>query len=193
MPAHVADVQIRQRRHSRRGTTALYTVAFNGRDDTRVEQLYVGYEFPQDALDAEYRSALSEATVAPALGRAVTLIPEANLVLVAFPNDRRMRALGEEALLACVGRLATVLADRERREPAWRVKEANFNILRYVPGQRSLFAVAETSRPTEACSSRSRSSQSNTGNGKWRGTSTTTWWHSTNICRAPAECGCRGR
>ncbi len=139
MPAHVADVQIRQRRHSRRGTTALYTVAFNGRDDTRIEQLYVGYEFPQDALDAEYRSVLSEATVAPALGRAVTLIPEANLLLVAFPNDRRMRALGEEALLACVGRLATVLADRERREPAWRVKEANFNILRYVPGQRLTF------------------------------------------------------
>jgi aminoglycoside phosphotransferase (APT) family kinase protein len=135
-PAHVADVQIRQRRQSRRGTTALYTVVFSAHNDTRVEQLYIGYEFPQHVLDAEYQSAVSEATVAPALGRAVTLIPGANLLLVAFPNDRRMRALGEEALRTCVDRLATVLVNRGRRGPAWRVKETNFNILRYVPGQR---------------------------------------------------------
>jgi aminoglycoside phosphotransferase (APT) family kinase protein len=136
LPARVVDVQIRQRRQSRRGTTALYTVVFNGRNDTSVEQLYIGYEFRQDALAAEYQSALSEATVAPAIGRAVTMIPEANLLLVAFPNDRRMRTLGEEALRAWVGRLATVLANRGRRGPTWRVKEANFNILRYAPGQR---------------------------------------------------------
>ena len=135
-PAHVAYVEIRQPRQSRRGTTALYTVVFNGCGDRHVEQLYVGYEFPGDALDAEYQAALAEATVAPALGRTVTRIPEANLLLVAFPNDRRMRALGEEALRSCLSRVASVVANRGRRGPAWQVKEASFNILRYVPGQR---------------------------------------------------------
>jgi aminoglycoside phosphotransferase (APT) family kinase protein len=133
---HVADVEIRQRRQSRRGTTALYTVVFNGCGNKQVEQLYIGYEFPADALEAEYQAALSEATVAPALGRTVTKIPEASLLLVAFPNDRRMRALGEEALRACLSRVAGVVANRGRRGPAWHVKEASFNILRYVPGQR---------------------------------------------------------
>jgi len=135
-PAHVVAVQVRQRRQSRSGTTALYTVVFDGRNDTRVEQLYVGYECPPDVLDAEYQSAVSEVRVAPALGRAVTLIREANLVLVAFPNDRRMRVLDEETLRASVDRLATVLANRGPRRRAWRVNEAHFDILRYVPGQR---------------------------------------------------------
>ena len=136
-PAHVAEVHVWQRRQSWGGTTALYTVAFTGCDDTSVEQLYIGYEFPPAVLDAEYRSAVSNATIAPALGRAVTLIPEAHLLLVAFPNDRRMRALDEESLRAAVDRLATVLANnRGHRGPAWRVKEANVDILRYVPGQR---------------------------------------------------------
>jgi aminoglycoside phosphotransferase (APT) family kinase protein len=135
VPGHVVDVQIRQRRQSRRGTTALYTVVFSGCDDRCVEQLYVGYEFPGDVLDAEYQAALSEATVVPAIGRAVTRIPFAELLLVAYPNDRRMRVLGEAALRAWVSRLATVLANGGR-DPAWRIKEASFKILRYAPGQR---------------------------------------------------------
>jgi aminoglycoside phosphotransferase (APT) family kinase protein len=135
-PGHVAAVEIRQQRQSRRGTTALYTVVFNGCEGRRVDQLYIGYECPGDALDAAYHAAISEASIAPAVGRTILKIPEANLLLVAFPNDRRMRVLGEEALRAWLDRAASVIGNRGRRGPAWHVKASSFNVLRYVPGQR---------------------------------------------------------
>jgi aminoglycoside phosphotransferase (APT) family kinase protein len=137
IPCRLANVQVRRRRRSHRGTTTVYTVVFDRSAHQPVEQLYIGYEIPPDALDAEYAAALSEIAAAPALGRAVVRVPEANLLLLAFPNDRRMRVPGDEALRACVGRIATRLASPDRRQrPVWHVKEASFDVLRYVPGQR---------------------------------------------------------
>jgi aminoglycoside phosphotransferase (APT) family kinase protein len=137
IPCRLASIEVRRRRKSHRGTTTLYNLAFDRSANESVEQLYIGYEIPPDALDAEYRSAISEITLAPVLGRAVVRVPEANLLLLAYPNDRRMRVPGDDALRACIGRVATGLANRgHRRKSLCRVKEASFNVLRYVPGQR---------------------------------------------------------
>jgi aminoglycoside phosphotransferase (APT) family kinase protein len=137
IPCRLASIDVRRRRKSDRGTTTVYALEFHGRDNRTVEQLYVGYEVAPDALDAEYTSALSEATIAPALGRTVVRVPEANLLLLAYPNDRRMRLSGDDALRACIARVATPLANPgRRRRPVCRVKEASFRVLRYVPGQR---------------------------------------------------------
>jgi hypothetical protein len=130
-------IRVRRRRKSHRGTTTLYALEFEKSPAERIEQLYIGYEIPSEALDREYTAALSEAIEAPALGRAVVRVPEANLLLVAFPNDRRMHVPGDAALRACLARVAARLANGTRaRKRAWRVKEASFKILRYVPGQR---------------------------------------------------------
>ncbi len=137
IPGCLAAIQVRRRRKSHRGTTTLYTVIFGTPSGETIEQLYIAYEIPRDALDAEYRSALSEALVAPALGRAVVQIPDANLLLLAYPNDRRMHVPGDEALRACISRIATgAVNGGARRQSVCRVKEATFSVLRYVPGQR---------------------------------------------------------
>jgi aminoglycoside phosphotransferase (APT) family kinase protein len=137
IPCRLASIDVRRRRKSRRGTTTVYALGFQGGDDQTVEQLYVGYEVPLEALDAQYTSALSEATIAPPFGRAVVQVPEANLLLLAFPNDRQMRVPGDDGLRACMARVATRLANRgRRRRQVCRVKEASFHVLRYVPGQR---------------------------------------------------------
>jgi aminoglycoside phosphotransferase (APT) family kinase protein len=137
IPCRLAGIQVRRRRKSHRGTTTLYTLGFDRSASEPVEQLYIGYEIPPDALDAEYRSALSEITGEPAIGRAVVRVPEANLLLLAYPNDRRMRVTGDDAVRACIGRVATARANRGRRRKSMcRVKEASFSVLRYVPGQR---------------------------------------------------------
>jgi aminoglycoside phosphotransferase (APT) family kinase protein len=137
IPCPITHVRARQHKYSRRGTTTLYDVVFATPGGRAIEQLYIGYELKPEMLDAEYTSALSEATRPPALGRTVVRIPEANLLLVAFPNDRRMRVTDENALRACLGRVASVLANRGQRwRHVWQVKEASFSVLRYAAGQR---------------------------------------------------------
>jgi len=134
MPAPIVEVRIGKRRQSKRGMTALYTVVFNGSPNRLVEQVYIGYEFQPGALDAEYASARAEATVVPALGQAVVRVPEANLLLVAFPNDRQMRVPDEAALRACVARIGPGRT-MEGSQPC-RLADSAFSVLRYVPGQR---------------------------------------------------------
>jgi aminoglycoside phosphotransferase (APT) family kinase protein len=137
IPCPIAEVRVHHHKYSRRGTTALYDVVFDASGDRAVEQLYIGYELEPAALDAAYAAAVSEATRPPALGRTVVRIPEANLLLVAFPNDRRMHVADEKALHACLGRVALVMANRgQRRGHVWQVKDASFSVLRYAAGQR---------------------------------------------------------
>jgi aminoglycoside phosphotransferase (APT) family kinase protein len=137
IPCPITEVRVHQHKYSRRGTTALYDVVFDTSGDRAVEQLYIGYQLQPDALDAGYAAAVSEATRPPALGRTVVRIPEANLLLVAFPNDMRMHVADEKELRACLGRVAMVLANRgQRRRHVWQVKDASFSVLRYAAGQR---------------------------------------------------------
>jgi aminoglycoside phosphotransferase (APT) family kinase protein len=126
-----------QRRESSKGVIkSLYRVTLQGCDNKLLEQTYVGSEFPADALRAEYESWLSKATIVPALGRAVILIPELNLVLLAFPNNRQMRALSNVDLAAWLAEHATVLAGQGRRGPRWRLREVEMQLMQYHPGQR---------------------------------------------------------
>jgi aminoglycoside phosphotransferase (APT) family kinase protein len=153
IPCPITQVQAHQHKYSRRGTTTLYNVVFDTPGDRAIEQLYIGYGMEPAVLDAEYSAAVSEATRPPVLGRAVVRIPEASLLLVAFPNDRRMRVPDENALRACLGRVATLLADREpRTRHVCQVKEASFSVLRYAAGQRLTLrccGIFETDRGVE--------------------------------------------
>ena len=131
----VVDVRIKQRRQSGKGTTALCGVNLSGSDGRPVEQLYLLHQIPAALWSDEARSVVAEAMIVPALGRAVTLIPEANVLLVAFPNDRQMRLVTEESLRTWLRRRATTFANQGRRGPRWQLKESTCEILRYAPGQ----------------------------------------------------------
>jgi len=132
----VGDVRIRQKRQSRNGTTALCTVDLSGSDGKPIEQLYLLHQVPAEILNAEAQLVTAEATIVPPLGRAVTVVPEANLLLVAFPNDRHMRLVNDTSLRQWLRQRATSLANDGRRGPRWELREASFEVLRYAPGQR---------------------------------------------------------
>jgi Ser/Thr protein kinase RdoA (MazF antagonist) len=137
LPGRVVDVRMVQRRVSPKGgIKSLYRVTLQGCDNKLLEQTYVGSELPADTLRAEYESWQSKATIMPALGRAVILIPEVNLVLVAFPNNRQMHVLSEADLAAWLAEHARVLASRDGRGPRWQLREAEMQLMQYHPGQR---------------------------------------------------------
>jgi len=132
----VIDVRMLQKRQSRNGTTAFCAVDLSGSDGRTVEQLYLLHQVPADSFQAETESSVADAAIVPALGRAVTAIPDANVLLVAFPNDPKMRLVTEESLRAWLSRQATTLANHGRHGPRWQLAESSFQVLRYAPGQR---------------------------------------------------------
>ena len=136
-PGHVVGVRRIHRRRSLKGDIkSLYRVTLRGCDDRSLEQTYVGCELPPDALRTEYESWLSRATIAPALGRTVLVIPEANLLLVAFPNNRQMRVFTSEDLVRWLADHATVLNKGRRRGPRWQVGDVETQLMQYHPGHR---------------------------------------------------------
>ena len=132
----VVDVRIRQKRQSRNGTTALCAIGLSGADGEPIEQLYLLHEVSPESLMSEAQMLSAEATITPRLGRAVTVVPEANLLLVAFPNDRQMRLVTDAALRKWLSVRATSLANQGGRGPRWQLKESTCEVLRYAPGQR---------------------------------------------------------
>jgi aminoglycoside phosphotransferase (APT) family kinase protein len=135
-PGRVVDVRIRQRRQSEKGTTLFCAVDLRGSDGAVVEQLYLLRQVPADLLQAEAASVAARATVMPALGRAVTVIPEAGTLLVAFPNDPHMRLVTDGWLREWLDGHASELVQRGQEGPRWRLGESTVEVLRYAPGQR---------------------------------------------------------
>ena len=132
----VVDVRIRQKRQSRNGTTALCAIGLSSSDGKPVQQLYLLHQLDPDSLTSEAKLMSAEATIVPPLGRAVTVVPEANILLVAFPNDRQMRLVTEGSLRHWLNVRATTLANQGGRGPRWQLKESTCEVLRYAPGQR---------------------------------------------------------
>ncbi len=132
----VVDVRIKQKRQSRNGTTSLCAVGLNSSDGQPVEQLYLLHQVSAGTLKAEAQLVQAEATIVPPLGRAVTIVPEANILLVAFPNDRQMRLVTDAALRRWLNARATSLANQGGRGPRWMLQDSSFEVLRYAPGQR---------------------------------------------------------
>jgi aminoglycoside phosphotransferase (APT) family kinase protein len=123
------------------------------------EQLYTGYLLPDDGLAAAYACMQHRDVVQPPLGRAVACIPEANLILLAFPNDRNMslfstadlrswfsqpRLLVNAAGLACqpdpLGHETTStlreVQSSVRDETSHRLHNTRIEVLRYIPTKR---------------------------------------------------------
>jgi hypothetical protein len=132
----VVDVRIRQKRQSRNGTTALCAVGLASADGRPVQQLYLLHQLDADSLKSEAQMLTAEATIIPPLGRAVTVVPEANMLLVAFPNDRQMRLVTDSSIRQWLSTRATSLANQGGRGPRWQLKESTCEVLRYAPGQR---------------------------------------------------------
>jgi aminoglycoside phosphotransferase (APT) family kinase protein len=135
-PGTVARVQIRLSRQTDDAVTALYHVGLERPDGGAIEQMYTGYHVPAERLDATAQSLAKKATRLPAVGRPLVVIPEGSLVLLAFPNDRRLSLLGSEELTAWLSERVKVLVNGSANGTTWRVADAGVTVLRYVPEKR---------------------------------------------------------
>ena len=121
---------------SEKRTTILYQLELRDATGTKRQQTYVGYLVAGERLDKEYKSASKKAKIEPAIGRAVVLIPEANLVLLACPNDRKLASLSEESLRAWLESSLHRIAGRALSRRQWHMQEMTIETLRHVPDKR---------------------------------------------------------
>jgi len=121
---------------SSKRTTVHYQISFNDAEGQPRQQMYVGFLVADDRLEDEYKSALKKAKIHPAFGRAAALVPEAKLILLAYPNDRKMSLLSEAQLQAWLGENLRNVAGGALGDENWRVQTAKVEMLRYVPEKR---------------------------------------------------------
>lgn len=131
----IAEVLVQQVRETKKGVTMLYSVTLNGVAAPR-EQLYVGYLVRMQDLADEFKSVAKKAKLQPPAGRSVVLLPEAGLILAAFPNDRKLALLSREYLLEWLPEHLQEISLGELSRADWRVQDITLEPLRYVPERR---------------------------------------------------------
>lgn len=138
-PEEILALQVLQVWWDEKRTVILYRFCFRSHEGREREHLYVGYLVAADRLAEEYKSALKRAKLQPAAGRAATVVPEANLILLAFPNDRKLRLFSERELrhwLKVKWRAQRRALPKRAAWKKWKIRSAHSEVLRYVPDKR---------------------------------------------------------
>ncbi len=130
-PATINGIAVTQVRETKKGVTLLYEVALNG-----APQMYVGHLAPPERFAEEYASVLKKAKVQPQHGRAVAVVPEVDLILSAFPNDRKLKLISEDYLRAWLAQHLHEVVEEASRARNWQVHALALEVLRYVPERR---------------------------------------------------------
>jgi Ser/Thr protein kinase RdoA (MazF antagonist) len=142
-PQEILAPRVLQAWRDDKRTTVLYQMRLRDEASRERDQLYAGYLVAAERLAEEYKSALKRAKHQPAAGLAATVIPEASLVLLAFPNDRKLRLFAPEEFYPWLkAKWRSVCAalpralPRRARIKKWKLKAAHYEVLRYVPDKR---------------------------------------------------------
>ncbi|MGH7494292.1 MAG: phosphotransferase family protein [bacterium] len=114
----------------------LYQIEFHHAAQAARRQLYVGYVVARDRLAADHEEMVAKARVQPPFGRAVALVPEAAMILVAFPNDQILHLRTEAELQPWLATHLREIANGAIEDKTWEIQETKTEILRYVPEKR---------------------------------------------------------
>lgn len=138
-PEEILAVEVLQVWREEKRTTVLYQLRLRAHANGEREQLYVGYLVAPERLREEFKSATKRAKIQPRVGRAVCVVPEAHLILLAFPNDRKLRLFAQDELypwLKAQWRQHREKLPRHARVRNWKLRAASYEVLRYVPDKR---------------------------------------------------------
>ncbi len=135
-PATIRDIAVEQIRETKKGVTVLYEMTLNGARLPAQRQMYVGHLVPSDRLAEEHASVLKKAKAQPLHGRTVVIVPEVDLILSAFPNDRKLKLISEDDLRAWLADHLREVAEDLPRGSHWQVRAIKMEVLRYVPERR---------------------------------------------------------
>lgn len=139
---------------ARRNCIIGYKLKIRDESNEREQRLCTGIYAPDDAL-ARYNKALGEATVATPYFAPVTLIKPLNMVMWAFPNDRKLTAL---PLLTDAAQLREHLLPevvRERWGDGWRITDLAHTVSNYFPEHTCCVSVTLTLTHAESGANRS--------------------------------------
>lgn len=132
----VVHVEILYIGESSKRVAVLYQIEVQDAAPATRQQMYVGYLVPVDQLSAEHEKIAARAKIQPPFGRAVALVPEAAMILAAFPNDQNLHLLTNAELQPWAAAHLGEVANGGLEGMAWQVQEAKTEILRYVPDKR---------------------------------------------------------
>ena len=135
-PGSVQNVQIKKIWESSKRVTVLYDIAYNGSVQGGCTQQYVGYIVPDDNLEKEFSRTAKKAKTIPPVGKPVALLKEANLVLAAFPNERRMPLIQVDDFAQWLPKNLQNISFGEFRGQTWDLLEGEIETLKYVPDKR---------------------------------------------------------
>ncbi len=138
-PEELLTISVLQVWWDEKRATILYQLRLRSHEGREREHLYAGYLVAAERLAEEYKSALKRAKHQPSAGRAAAVVPEANLILLAFPNDRKLRLFAEPELqrwLKMKWQQARRALPKRARLKKWKIKNTRYEALRYVPDKR---------------------------------------------------------
>ncbi|RME00889.1 MAG: hypothetical protein D6814_02640, partial [Calditrichaeota bacterium] len=156
LQGEIASVELMHLWKSSKRITFLYEVIFREPKVEPFSQLYIGYMVSGENLSHEYQSVLKKGKVPPRYGPPVMLFPEANLVLSAFPNDRKMRLFSNEDFGQWLHENLPNMMRGKANGAQWQVEKTRLEVLRYVPSKRfttrcSATLVASDGREQKIC------------------------------------------
>jgi aminoglycoside phosphotransferase (APT) family kinase protein len=106
------------------------------RDGRKVEQFYFARMLPEDKLHAAWARAGRAAMTAPALGPALALLPQAQMILWAYPNDPNLPGLATLASPDAVAQAVEADPAAFGFAAPGCVTDVRSGVGKYVPGQR---------------------------------------------------------
>jgi len=130
----LSRVHIRHIWNGKKQKTVLYDVQF-AVQERLVEQLYAGFVVAPEKFARELESLAQQARTQPRYGPAIVALPQANLILLAYPNDPKMQLISGDDLVPWVRRNVRKFANGKMNGRA-QIDSTEVEILRYVPGKR---------------------------------------------------------
>lgn len=132
----IAQVGLINAWESSKRTTVHYQFDFVRANGELCKQMYIGFLIATEQLEDEYKSILKKAKLQPRVGPAAALIAEANLILLAYPNDRKMQLLAAAPLQAWLTTNLRHVANGALGGASWQTQATTVEMLRYVPEKR---------------------------------------------------------
>jgi Ser/Thr protein kinase RdoA (MazF antagonist) len=131
--AAVRGIEILHARAKPERMTLLYRMSVRAAAGEWSSRMFIGQVVPAGRLEAELRSALECSGGGPSNGRSVIPVPEAELILVAYPFDRKLRLPSQEELEAWTRDHLDEIAEGVAGE---RLRRLETEVLRFVPEKR---------------------------------------------------------
>lgn len=132
----IAQVEMINAWESSKRTTVHYQFEFVRTNGECCKQMYVGFLVATAQLEDEYQSILKKGKLQPQVGPAVALIAEANLILLAYPNDRKMHLFASTPLQTWLMTNLRHVANGALADASWQAQATSVEMLRYVPEKR---------------------------------------------------------